>query len=244
MTTSCVATPAAATETPPSSAFFTFKGFLEGEAGPAFEDARQFYDLAAEEQVAVFEAYLAFVARQAGARPPPPPPRPGKVPRRATEASLRLSRAGSGRDEWLSARARSGFGVLGRPGEDAAEDTAGMLDQRGLSLRVGRECAALSHQYVPAIDRAKAFNSRSHYLYWCHAEKQLLVHLLEAAPAALDGGVVVVTRPMCENCRQFFQEVAKREGLCLRAEDPERCWRFPGGGPPFRTAHRGAVPAL
>ena len=242
MTTS--ATPASTATTPPS-AYFTFKGFLDGEAGLAFEDARRFYDLAAEEQVAAFEAYLAFVARQAGARPPPPPPpRPGKAPRRATEASLRLSRAGSGRDEWLSVRARSGFGVLGRPGEDAAKDTAGVLDQRGLSLRVGRECAALSHQYVPAIDRAKAFNSRSHYLYWCHAEKQLLVHLLEAAPAALERGVVVVTRPMCADCRQFFQEVAEREGLCLRAEDPERCWRFPGGGPRFRTAHRGAAPAL
>ena len=242
MTTS--ATPASTATTPPS-AYFTFKGFLDGEAGLAFEDARRFYDLAAEEQVAAFEAYLAFVARQAGARPPPPPPpRPGKAPRRATEASLRLSRAGSGRDEWLSVRARSGFGVMGRPGEDAAKDTAGVLDQRGLSLRVGRECAALSHQYVPAIDRAKAFNSRSHYLYWCHAEKQLLVHLLEAAPAALERGVVVVTRPMCADCRQFFQEVAEREGLCLRAEDPERCWRFPGGGPRFRTAHRGAAPAL
>ena len=242
MTTS--ATPAS-TATTPLSAYFTFKGFLEGEAGLAFEDARRFYDLAAEEQVAAFEAYLAFVARQAGARPPPPPPpRPGKAPRRATEASLRLSRAGSGRGEWLSVRARSGFGVLGRPGEDAAKDTAGVLDQRGLSLRVGRECAALSHRYIPAIDRAKAFNSRSHYLNWCHAEKQLLVHLLEAAPAALERGVVVVTRPMCADCRQFFQEVAEREGLCLRAEDPERCWRFPGGGPRFRTAHRGAAPAL
>ena len=242
MTTS--ATPAS-TATTPLSAYFTFKGFLEGEAGLAFEDARRFYDLAAEEQVAAFEAYLAFVARQAGARPPPPPPpRPGKAPRRATEASLRLSRAGSGRDEWLSVRARSGFGVLGRPGEDAAKDSAGVLDQRGLSLRVGRECAALSHRYIPAIDRAKAFNSRSHYLNWCHAEKQLLVHLLEAAPAALERGVVVVTRPMCADCRQFFQEVAEREGLCLRAEDPERCWRFPGGGPRFRTAHRGAAPAL
>ena len=242
MTTS--ATPAS-TATTPLSAYFTFKGFLEGEAGLAFEDARRFYDLAAEEQVAAFEAYLAFVARQAGARPPPPPPpRPGKAPRRATEASLRLSRAGSGRGEWLSVRARSGFGVLGRPGEDAAKDSAGVLDQRGLSLRVGRECAALSHRYIPAIDRAKAFNSRSHYLNWCHAEKQLLVHLLEAAPAALERGVVVVTRPMCADCRQFFQEVAEREGLCLRAEDPERCWRFPGGGPRFRTAHRGAAPAL
>ena len=112
------------------------------------------------------------------------------------------------------------------------------VDQRSLSLKVGLFCTALRHRYVPPIDTTKHLHSRSFYLAWCHAEKQLLLHVLNARSAGdvrediFEDIIIDIDRPMCRDCQAFFREVVvaaetSRVNI-IRVQDPEKCWHFKG----------------
>lgn len=107
----------------------------------------------------------------------------------------------------------SGFGVQGTPTMYG--------HQRQLVHQVANYCDKISYQYhveqgSSSSKKKQQLNSRSFYFYWCHAEKQMLVQLLSefARCTSVDFWQHLelrVDRPMCPDCRKFFEAVNEAE---------------------------------
>jgi hypothetical protein len=120
----------------------------------------------------------------------------------------------------------SGFGATG------TDPT--FLPQHSLSLSVARVCGEISHRYRVEGGTTPVLNSRSFYLYWCHAEKQLLIHLRQTniwqQSEQWNDMYLSIDREMCPDCIAFAQTLAQYDNLTIRIQDP-LCMRvFRGDG--------------
>jgi hypothetical protein len=133
--------------------------------------------------------------------------------------------------QWASAElerlhglaAMSGFGVHGTQPP--------FIPQKEASFRVAECCEEIKHVYVVEgkPGAAPVLNSRSFYSYWCHAERQLVVHVRDALATLPYASrklfwaqaTITVTRELCPDCTAFFTTLAQHDRVCLHMRDPK-----------------------
>ncbi|EQC35031.1 hypothetical protein SDRG_07271 [Saprolegnia diclina VS20] len=188
-----------------TTTYYTFAAFL----GP--DVAATYLELPPLEQIAHFEAYLAYLTAQEVHFP---------TSKRATKCHAELRALP--RDDLpllptlLDGATISGFGVCGSPD--------GFLAQQSLSLGAAYLATEVQHAYV--VENPTVLNSRSFMFGWCHAEKQKLVDLHEKLKDAADARVywrhvsIVVDRAMCPDCIGFVSAYAKYFDVDVYVKDP------------------------
>lgn len=175
--------------------YYCFANFLPSDV--------DYFALPYLDQVRHFTDYLEFLSKQTDAAP---------------KTNKKQSIAWTSENELPILRTLSGFGAFG------TEDS--YLNQKNLTIKVAYYCHKIQHTFKVESnrDQPRVLNSRSFMFYWCHAEKQLFMHLLENKK--LFNTTIFVDRVVCPDCLAFFRTAAKHDQLNFKVQDPEKVHIF------------------